>query len=213
MVRPLFRKVTIISVVLCLLLGGVGFTPKVASITGSSIAKAKTEKVFMWVKPGKLKVYKTATTSSKVVATLKKDDKVVWYTPYPPSGSWAKVCYKKGKFGYVKRSGLKYHCSIQGWKKHAEEVLENLKSYATNLGYNIDYCSEVKIENREFDGNHYKVVVFSLIISNSAKKITINQHSSPGDRVLRYTVYLGGNSVGGALNTKEVRSVIEDCAA
>ncbi|MBQ3305931.1 SH3 domain-containing protein [Candidatus Saccharibacteria bacterium] len=181
--------------------------PEISSTTGSPIAKAETSP--WWVKPNKLKVYKKASASSKIVAILKKDDKVI---KYGSEGDWIRIRYKKGKFGYVKRSDLKYHCSIKGWKKHAEETLENLKTYATSLGWNIDYCSDVTIEDREFDGNHYKVVLFFLDISNDAKKLSIHQWSSPGDLQLYYDLYLGNNSAGGRLYTKEVRSVIEKYA-
>ena len=129
------KRLTAILLALCLLFGGVGLAPEIASTSGSLIAKAKVKKYTRYVKTSTLKVHKKASASSKVVATLKKDKKVTQYGSANKKG-WVKIRYKKNQYGYVKRSDLAKQPDIKGMETKA---IKKLKKIAEDYGWELDY--------------------------------------------------------------------------
>ena len=131
------KRLTAILLALCLLFGGVGLAPEIASTSGSLIAKAKVKKYTRYVKTSTLKVHKQASASSKVVVTLKKDKKVTQYGSANKKG-WVKICYKKNQYGYVKKANLKKHPDIKALEK---KEFKKIVATATKYGWTIKHKS------------------------------------------------------------------------
>ena len=170
-----FKKVTTVLVVLCLLFGGVGLAPEIANTTGSPVTKAAT-KYTRFVKPTTLKVYKKASASSKVVATLKKDKKVTQYGSANKKG-WVKIRYASGKYGYVKKTNLKTHMSKAGLLALAKKQRKKILSIVEEYGWSVEFATEPElIVYDDEDGIYFTRVEFYVTIKNA--KYTYEMYAS-----------------------------------
>ena len=131
----MMKRIIAIMFVLCLLFANTAVSP---------VAKAAVKVRFRFVKPATLKVHKKASASSKVVITLKKDKPVTQYGSVK-SGGWVKICYASGKYGYVKKSGLKGRISKAGLKAAMKKDKKKVISVAKKYGWEFDHATDIDL--------------------------------------------------------------------
>ena len=132
------KRLTAILLALCLLFGGVGLAPEIASTSGSLIAKAKVKKYTRYVKTCTADVYATTGSAATVVKTLKRNKKVAQYGG--AKKGWAKISYASGETGYIRSKNLsKKKISLLKAAKEENKMLRKLAYDKYGWG---DWCND-----------------------------------------------------------------------